>query len=260
MKIRQLGRRRLLLQGFATLSTILLLKACKSGSTSANTPTKPGLGEKSLSLQFISVPPATGQAPAGLIVCLHGFGGNSQQLAPFAPMFNLPEYQFLFPDGPYPHPSGSGGRMWYNLRSQDSQGLAASRQKLTDWLKSLESTTGVPLSRTILSGFSQGGAMTLDVGLTLPLAGLVCLSGYLHSKPESTVGKSFPPVLIVHGRQDQMVPLSAAQNARESLKSLGITVKYQEFDMGHIVIPEVVALMRSFVVDTISRLPEKSLK
>ncbi len=252
LKIRQMGRHQFLLQGFATLATTLLLKACKQASTSAPNPMNSGFGDKSLSLQFISVPPANGQAPIGSIVCLHGFGGNSQQLAPFAPMFDLPEYLFLFPDAPYPYPYGAGGRMWYNFRSQDERGLTASRQQLIDWLKSLESSTGVPLSRTILAGFSQGGAMTLDVGLTLPLAGLVCLSGFLHSKPEPTAGKSLPPVLIVHGRQDQMVPLSSAQNARDSLTALGVAVKYQEFDMGHIVIPEVLAVMRSFVVDTIN--------
>ncbi len=201
-----------------------------------------------MSLQFISVPSTNGQAPTGLVVCLHGFTGNSQQLAPFAPMFNLPEYQFLFPDAPYSN--SYGGRMWYNLRNQDDQGLQGSRQQLTDWLKSLESSTGVPLSRTILAGFSQGAAMTLDVGLSLPLAGLVCLSGYLHSKPEPTARKSFPPVLIVHGTQDYMVPLSSAQSARDSLTASGVTVKYQEFDMGHIVIPPVLALMRSFILDT----------
>ena len=251
MKIRQLNRRQFLLQGYATFSTTLLLNACTHRSISANAPTKSGLGDKSLSLKFISVPPANGQAPAGLVVCLHGFGGNSQQLAPFAPVVNLPEYQFLFPDAPYPSPYQTGGRMWYNLRGQDSQGLVASRQQLTDWLKSLESTTGVPLSRTILSGFSQGGAMALDVGLNLPLAGLVCLSGYLHSKPEQTARKSFPPVLIVHGRQDQIVPLSAAQNARNNLTASGVAVKYQEFDIGHTIIPEVLFLMRSFVLDNI---------
>jgi phospholipase/carboxylesterase len=247
--IKQLSRRQFLLVGGTTLGTMLLLNACKREFSSAQAPTKSTFGDKSLSLNFISVPPANGQAPVGLIVCLHGFTGNSQQLAPFAPMFNLPEYQFLFPDAPYSNPYG--GRMWYNLRNQDYQGLAASRQQLTDWLKSLESTTGVPLSRTILAGFSQGGAMTLDVGLTLPLAGLVCLSGYLHSMSEPPARKSFPPVLIVHGKQDQMVPVSSAQRARDSLKALGVTVKYQEFDMGHIVIPEVLVLMRSFVIETI---------
>lgn len=141
--------------------------------------------------------------------------------------------------------------MWYSLRGQDYQGLATSRQQLINWLKSLESSTGVPLSHTIVAGFSQGGAIALDVGLTLPLAGLVCLSGYLHAKPEDIERKSFPPVLIVHGKQDQMVPLSSAQSARDSLKASGVRVKYQEFDMGHIVIPAVFSLMHSFVMDAI---------
>lgn len=193
-------------------------------------------------------PPANGKAATGLIVCLHGFGSNAKDLAPFAPVLNFPNYQFLFPDAPYPHPRVPGGRMWYNLDRTDYQGLTTSRQQLIDWLKSLESSTGVPLSRTILSGFSQGGAMTLDVGLTLPLAGLVSLSGYLHSQPQPNSTK-FPPVLIVHGRQDQVVTLSAAQRARDALTALQIAVKYQEFDMGHTITPEVLSLMRSFILD-----------
>ncbi len=249
LKTKQFNRRQFLLLSGATVSTTLL-KACTKNSTSAQSPTDSDLGDNSLSLKFISVPPATGQAPTALIVCLHGFGGKSQELAPFAPVLNLPEYQFLFPDGPYPHPSVSGGRMWYNLQSQDEQGLVSSRQQLTDWLKSLEASTGVPLSRTVLTGFSQGGAMTLDVGLTLPLAGLVSLSGYMHPKPNLS-GKSLPPVLIVHGRQDQVVSLAAAQRARDSLTAAGAAVKYQEYNMGHEITPEVLALVRSFIVDVL---------
>lgn len=259
LTLKQLSRRQFILFSGATFSTTLLLKACAQSSTFVQNPKTSAVGDKSLSLNFISVPPANGKAPTGLIVCLHGFGGNSQQLAPFAPAFNLPEYQFLFPDAPFSYPSGNGGRMWYNLGVQDAQGLASSRQQLTDWLKSLESTTGVPLSRTILSGFSQGGAMTLDVGLSLPLAGLVCLSGYLHAQPEPIKKKSFPPVLIVHGRQDQIVPLSSAIRARDNLTASGVKVKYQEFDMGHIVIPPVLDLMRSFILDSIKNQPQKSL-
>jgi len=142
--------------------------------------------------------------------------------------------------------------MWYDLYSKDYQGLTSSRQQLKNWLESLESSTGVPLSRTILSGFSQGGAMTLDVGLTLPLAGLISLSGYLHSKLESATGESLPPVLLVHGKQDQVVPLAAAWQARDSLTALGVKLKYQEFDMGHEIRPPVLALMRSFVLDVMN--------
>jgi phospholipase/carboxylesterase len=185
-------------------------------------------------------------------VVLHGWGGNAQELASVTPLLNLPDYQFLCPNAPLPHPYGATGRMWYAFTQPDEspqkgyQELAKSTELLTEWLKSLESTTGVPLSRTILIGFSQGGAMTLDVGLYLPLAGLVVLSGYLHpisQPPEHT----FPPVLIVHGTQDSIVPVSSAQKARDTLTGLGVAVQYQEFSMGHEIRPEVLQLIRNFV-------------
>lgn len=142
--------------------------------------------------------------------------------------------------------------MWYEFRgvqgytNQEYQDLTESQQQLTDMLKSLESSTGVPLSRTVLGGFSQGGAMTLDVGLNLPLAGLVVMSGYLHPFPRQASG-TFPPVLIVHGRQDTLVPVSSAQKARDALVDLGVSVQYQEFDMGHEVQPPALVLIRSFI-------------
>lgn len=255
-----------------------MLKACQSNSPSAEAPTPPSLGkpipsspcpvvptpspleEPSQFLQFISISPAQGQKSAGLIVCLHGNSGTPELMASFVPALNLPQYQFLFPSAPFSHPSVPGGKMWYDLGIQNSkpiiqnyQRLAESQQRLTNWLKSLEGSTGIPLSRTILSGFSQGGAMTLDVGLTLPLAGLVSVSGYLHSQPKPTINKPSPPVLIVHGRQDPLVALSEAHRARDTLSALGVAVNYQEFDMGHEIKPEVLALMRSFVLNAIPK-------
>jgi phospholipase/carboxylesterase len=206
-----------------------------------------------MSLQFISIPPTTDRKPVALIVALHGWGANARDLTPLAPAFNLPDYQFVFPDAPFPHPQVMGGKMWYDLANKDAQGLVESRQLLREFLLSLESSTGVPLSRTILGGFSQGGAMTLDVGLTLPVAGLICLSGYLHSSISVVDGSTLPPVLIVHGTQDTIVPVSAAVRSRESLTAWGAAVQYQEFNMGHEILPEVVDVMRSFVVETVSK-------
>lgn len=209
---------------------------------------------KYLSLEFIQVPPTTGKVPKGLIVALHGWGANAEDLASLAPFLNLPDYQFLFPNAPFPHPYSPMGRAWYDLSTENMyKGLAESRQLLTDWLLSLESSTGVPLSRTVLSGFSQGGAMTLDVGLKLPLAGLVVMSGYLHpgAVPDATsTTTASPPVLIMHGRYDQVVPLRAALKAKETLELLEIAVQYYEFDMGHEIQLPMLELIRNFVVNT----------
>lgn len=204
-----------------------------------------------MTLEVISVPPTTGEPPRGIIVVLHGWGANARDLASLSPLLNLPEYQFVFPNAPFPHPYAATGRMWYNLeREQQGRGLEDSRKLLTEWLQSLELSTGLPLTRTILSGFSQGAAMTLDVGLTLPLAGLVGLSGYMH--PLTKPNMSSPPVLLVHGRQDSVVPLKAAVSAQQSLMNLGVAVQYQEFDMAHEIRPEVLPVVRNFVLEVMS--------
>ena len=208
-----------------------------------------------MSLKSVSIPAKTAE-PAGAIVALHGWGSNCYDLQSLVPVLNLPNYQFEFPEGPFPHPYVAGGKMWYDLDTKEYRGLAESREMLGNWLMSLESKTGMPLSRTILGGFSQGGAMTLDVGLSFPMAGLICLSGYLHalSQPSSNV---LPPTLIVHGRRDTVVPVSAAVRSRDALTALGVPVQYQEFDMGHEILPEVIDLMRSFVLQT---MPKSSYK
>ncbi len=195
----------------------------------------------------IFISPNHGQPPKRLLILLHGWGADARDLAPLASIFNLPDYQFILPNAPFAHPEIPGGKAWYALETKDYKGLEESRQLLRDWILSLENTTGVPLSETILSGFSQGGAMTLDVGLTLPLAGLCSLSGYLHSQPQPC-HSPLPPVLIVHGKQDSVVPLEAGIQARDKLTALGVQVQYQELDMGHEIKPSVVELMRSFLL------------
>jgi phospholipase/carboxylesterase len=203
-------------------------------------------------LDFIRVSPPTKQTPEALIVTLHGWGANAQNVADLIPHVNLPDYEFLLPNAPYPYPFADTGKAWYDLRSENMyDGLIESKQLLIDWLLSLESNTGVPLSRTILSGFSQGGAMTLDVGLNLPLAGLVVMSGYLHPAVATLKKGNFPPTLIMHGTQDEVVPLQAAIKSRDVAKSLGVAVEYHEFDMGHEINFEMLAVLRTFVVNTI---------
>jgi phospholipase/carboxylesterase len=82
-----------------------------------------------------------------------------------------------------------------------------------------------------MGGFSQGGAMTLDVGLQIPLAAMLILSGYSHAPIGPCVSPR--PVLVIHGRQDPVVPLSKALDTKAQLAQQGIDVTYQEFDMGH---------------------------
>ncbi|NEP61337.1 MAG: esterase, partial [Symploca sp. SIO2G7] len=113
-----------------------------------------------------------------LIVLLHGWGANAQDVAGIAPYMQLANYQMVFPDAPHTHRVAGGmgtpgGRMWYALPDifdfdqpfTHQADLQQSRQRLLDWITALPAKTGIPLEKTILGGFSQGGAMALDVGM-----------------------------------------------------------------------------------------------
>jgi phospholipase/carboxylesterase len=204
-------------------------------------------------LDIIFVPART-DAPIGTIVLLHGWGANHHDLGDLVPYFKLPEYQFLFPNGIFDHEYSDEGKMWYSftgagqLNDRSISQLTTSRQVLTDWVQSLPASTGIPLDRTWIAGFSQGGAMTLAIGLDLPVAGLIVMSGYLHPDTSKPTHQA-PPTLIVHGRQDDVVPVAAARTSRDSLTQLGVNVQYQEFDMGHSIVPEVLDVVKNFVTD-----------
>ncbi len=192
-----------------------------------------------------------------MLVMLHGWGANARDVAELHRYLNLPEVPMQFPDAPFDHPQVPGGKMWYGFPAgydfalegglMDQADLQESRQQLRQWLLGLEAETGVPLSRTVLAGFSQGGAMTLDVGLGLPLAGLVVTSGYLHGA--LPVGESAPPILMVHGQIDPVVPVVQARAARDWLNDHGLMLTYHELMMGHEIQPAALALIRQFCED-----------
>ena len=201
-------------------------------------------------IEAISAMPSEGQA-THLLVVLHGWGANDRDFVPFAKVLNFPGFGYFFPNAPFEHFQVPGGKAWYALENKEFTGLAESRKLLTQWLTSLEASTGVPLERTVLAGFSQGGAMTLDVGLTLPLAALCSFSGYLHYQPQAAENKTYPPTLIIHGRQDPVVPIAAAIQARDELTEIGVPVQYQEFEMAHEVRDPAIALFKQFISERV---------
>jgi phospholipase/carboxylesterase len=197
--------------------------------------------------------PATG-IPQGNIVLLHGWGANNDDLVELVPYLQLPNYQFLLPNGIFDHQYTETGKTWYSftgaghLTPSSRQELALSRQHLQDWLGQLPATTNIGLDRTWVGGFSQGGAMALEMGLGLPVAGIMMLSGYLH--PELTAPVQIPPVVVLHGRQDEVVPIDAAWETRNQLMAWGARVQYHELDMGHTIVPAELQMMRQFILNS----------
>jgi phospholipase/carboxylesterase len=206
-----------------------------------------------MTLKFISVPPSAGSVAKGAIVILHGWGANAEDAAYFMGLLDLGAYHLVFPEAPFEHPA-PGGKMWYGFPPEFNfvgtwgqlPQLQASRQELLTFLTTLPTLTGVPLMQTILGGFSQGGAMTIEVGFEFPLAGRMILSGYRHN-PIAPISDQ-APVLMVHGAIDSVVPVRAAVETRDRLIEAGAQVRYLEFStLGHEVSQAVLGEMNRFI-------------
>lgn len=208
----------------------------------------------------------TGPAPRWSVIWLHGLGADGSDFAPLVPELVRPHWpaiRFVFPHAPVQAVTINGGmrmRSWYDIVSFDLAGRADSKGvdesvARVEALIDREVARGVPASRIVLAGFSQGGAVTLAAGLrrTEALAGLVALSTYLPLGPDALFQLALAPaaaraqpVFIAHGRQDPVVPFNAGQDSARRLREIGMPVEFHEYPMAHQVCAEEVDALRSW--------------
>ena len=194
------------------------------------------------------------------IIWLHGLGANGHDFEPIVPL--LPkdltrQTRLIFPHAPHRPITINGGMIipgWYDVRSmdltaqQDAQGIQDSQTILCDYI-AREIDKGILVSRIILAGFSQGGAIALHTGLRYPktLSGIMVLSAYLPlaETVENEIQKANQktPIFMAHGQSDPLILCSQAQQSYDYLIKLGYTVEWYDYDMEHTVCPaEIIAI------------------
>ena len=205
----------------------------------------------------------TSDNPEISVIWLHGLGADGNDFVPIVrelDLAGLPGIRFIFPHARTMPVTVNGGyvmRAWYDItgaeltRREDENGLRASQKEVEAFI-AREKARGIPASRIVLAGFSQGCAMTIQTGLRHPepLAGMICLSGYvpLSSKlaTERTQESLATPVFMAHGRHDNVVPFARAEQSRDLLVSLGYQVEWHEYAMQHSVCLEEVQAISAF--------------
>ncbi|GAB3735741.1 alpha/beta hydrolase [Luteimonas pelagia] len=196
----------------------------------------------------------TGDAPRWSIVWLHGLGADGHDFAPIVPELlrpGWPALRFVFPHAPVrPVTINNGMRMraWYDIVEFSFEGTAGDRADAegveasvaqVEALLAREAERGIPPERTILAGFSQGGAIALAAALRrkTPLAGIVALSTYLpqarRARELLAPGAARPPVFMAHGTQDPVVPFQAGERSAALLGELGFPVEWHAYPMAH---------------------------
>lgn len=202
-----------------------------------------------------------GPAKAGsVVVFLHGYGADGADLLgladPLAP--HLPETAFYAPDAPEPSRNNPFGRQWFPIPWLDGSteaeaisGMAAAADDIDAFLDEVLSREGLGADRMVVVGFSQGTMMALHVlpRRAEPVAGLVGFSGRLLAPEllEAEV-KVRPPMILIHGDQDPMVPFAEMRLAGDALTAAGFTVYGHVMKgTGHGIAPDGLSVALSFI-------------
>jgi phospholipase/carboxylesterase len=180
-----------------------------------------------------SRPPAGGGRPRRLVILLHGLGADGNDLIGLAPHWArlVPDTEFLSPNAPFPCDMAPYGYQWFSSQDRSREavlgGVRAAAPILDSFLDDVLAERGLSESDLALVGFSQGTMMSLFVGLRRdkPVAGIVGFSGRLLA-PDLLAEelRSRPPVLLVHGTDDPLVPYSSLAEAEAALKAADVPV------------------------------------
>ncbi len=179
--------------------------------------------------------PKSGGTPKSLIILCHGYGSNGNDLIGLAPHLApaLPDTEFVAPNAPQAVPGMNGAYQWFGISNLDpkviAQGARSAGPILDEFIDQELERTGLSADRLALVGFSQGTMLSLHVGLRRKqqIAGILGYSGAL-AIPEALHDEiqSKPPVQLIHGDADDVLPVSFMVNALEELRAEGVDVRW----------------------------------
>jgi len=197
----------------------------------------------------------------GAVVWLHGLGADGHDFEPIVSLLGLPIVRFVFPNAPARPVTINGGMVmpaWYDITSLGGHGPGESEADVRLSARQIaavverEEARGIPSSRMVLGGFSQGAALALHVGVRFPrpLLGIMVLSGYevLPETREAEAGEAnrATPMLFCHGTYDPLVAMDRGRRAHEAYAA-GREAEWHEFPMGHEVSPAEIVVIRTWL-------------
>lgn len=178
--------------------------------------------------------PSAGGAPQQLVVFLHGYGADGNDLIGLGREWAqiLPHAAFVSPNAPEPCAMSPTGRQWFDLSMGDmsiiADGVKRATPALDGFLDAELKSQGLSAEKLALVGFSQGTMMALSVGLTRKArpAAIVGYSGALATVEDLPPPGQGPAILLVHGDQDEVIPVDAMHMAREILGQAGLPLEW----------------------------------
>jgi len=212
----------------------------------------------------------TAPNPSAAVIWLHGLGADGNDFVPIIPQLNLsecPAIRFIFPSAPSMAVTVNGGYVmpaWYDITGRDINdrediaGIHKSATAISELIER-EASRGVAYEKIVLAGFSQGCAMSLQVGLRFPhpLAGIMALSGYLPLAKTLSLERSEAniktPIFMAHGVWDAVITPDRAEASADILEKLGYPMDWNTYPMEHSLHPDELVDISRFLTGVLSK-------
>jgi phospholipase/carboxylesterase len=212
----------------------------------------------------------TAPNPSAAVIWLHGLGADGNDFVPIIPQLNLsecPAIRFIFPSAPSMAVTVNGGYVmpaWYDITGRDVNdredivGIHKSAIAISELIER-EASRGLAYEKIVLAGFSQGCAMSLQVGLRFPhaLAGIMALSGYLPLAKtlslERSEANSKTPIFMAHGVWDAVITPDRAEASADILEKLGYPMDWNTYPMEHSLHPDELVDISRFLTMVLSK-------
>ena len=206
--------------------------------------------QTNLSVDYIFREPKEIKTTNPVIILLHGYGSNEQDLFSFEG--ELPQDAYIISaQAPYTLP-GSFGFAWYSInfdaamnKFTDDEQAKSSRDLIANFIDELIQTYPIDANNITLIGFSQGAILSYAIAMSYPekVKNIVALSGYFHPMIMPEDFKENPKIKNVnifasHGTVDQVIPIEWARQTPKIFEALNITIEYKEYPVGHGVAPQ----------------------
>ena len=201
-----------------------------------------------MNLHYLVQEPKVKHDKNPLLLLLHGYGSNEEDLFSFAP--ELPDDSYVI-SVRAPYDLQPYGHAWYAIhfdadenKFSDNVQAKQSVEIIASFIDEIVKQYPIDTENVTLIGFSQGAILSYATALTYPekISKVVALSGYLNQEilPEviDTKAISHLKFLVSHGSVDQVIPVEWARKAKPALENLGLKVEYQEYPVGHGVAPQ----------------------
>ena len=204
-----------------------------------------------MSFKLVTRTYASSDTPDKAIIAIHGWKGDEYVFEQVAKLIKLENSEWFFPRAPYKADSGEGNS-WFGGNDETGWKFDKTFDGMNDLINKIQKR-GYSSSKIFLIGFSQGACLAIDFALRLPfsIGGIVAIAGFIKFKErfveEVSKESCDTPILLMHGNQDNIIPIKAGKTAYNILHERGYPIYFESYNAKHKIPLKKMSLINEFI-------------